>query len=120
VVIKEVTQRRGTLAGWCLERPSADARETAKETAEPSSLPLHHQHLRNRAGSLPIGRIDPLDLPYLRPAIMLELRAAIPDRTHVEIPLAQIDRDFRSWPLQIDVRAVTDACLPTALPLAGA
>jgi hypothetical protein len=42
---------------------------------------------------------------------MLELRAAVPDRANVQILLAQIDRDLRSWPFEIDVRAVRDGCL---------
>jgi hypothetical protein len=42
---------------------------------------------------------------------MLELRAAVPDRANVQILLAQVDRDLRSWPLEIDVRAVRDGCL---------
>jgi hypothetical protein len=42
---------------------------------------------------------------------MLELRAAISDRAHVQILLAQIDGDLGPWPLQVDVRSVTDVRL---------
>jgi hypothetical protein len=69
--------------------------ETGTETAAPSlSLPLNHQHLWDRPRIFPIGRVDLLDLPHLRHAIMLELRAAISDRAHVQFLLAQIDRDL--------------------------
>jgi hypothetical protein len=92
----------------------ADPRSARSPRRRPRSLLLNHQHLRNRARSLPIGRVNLLDLPHLRPAIMLELRAAVPDRANLQILLAQIDRDLGSWPLQVDPRPVTDGRLPPA------
>jgi hypothetical protein len=80
--------------------------------------PLHHQHLRNRAHRLPISRVDLLNLPQLGPSIMLELRAAVPDRANVQILLAKVDGDLGAWALEIDMGAVTDPCLLAARGLA--
>jgi hypothetical protein len=78
-------------------------------------LSLHHQHLGYSPSGVPISRIDPLDPPYLSPAVVLELRPAVLNGTDIEFLLAKIDGGRQSWPLQIDVRAVTDCPFPPLL-----
>jgi hypothetical protein len=70
---------------------------------------LHYQHVGYGARGVRIGRLDLLDPSHLGPSVMLELRAAVPDRADIKVFLAEIDGGLCSWPLQKDVRPVTPA-----------
>lgn len=102
-----------------------------RRQGDPRLSLLHYQHLGYGARAVPIGRIDLLDPADLSPAVVLELRAAVPNGADIEFLLANIDGALRSWPLHMDVRAVTDcppplaaivadrASWPLAAPIAG-